>query len=195
MFGMNYQLTDLSNEVWKDISGYENIYQISNLGRVKSLKRELKNQHGKSNIIMKQRKNRDGYLRVNLKKDNKMKIVNIHRLVAIHFIENITQLPVVNHIDGDKNNNTANNLIWCTAQENTIHAFKNGLTSINKGEKSKSAKLTENDVRNIYQKYFDKKISPSLIAKKYGVSRRCIEKIIRGETWKELAYEYGVLNV
>ena len=111
-------------EIWKDIKDFEGLYQISNLGRIKSL---LDNKGKKREIIRKPRKAKNGYLYLNLWNNGKYKTVKIHRLVAEYFIDNVNELPVVNHIDGNKLNNSANNLEWCTYKQNTIHAYKNGL--------------------------------------------------------------------
>lgn len=93
-------------EIWKDIKYYENLYQGSNLGRVKSIK------FGKERIL-KTFKNKDGYLQVGLWKNNKRKIFLVHRLVAQAFLDNPNNLPEVNHKDENKLNNVVSNLEWC----------------------------------------------------------------------------------
>ena len=93
-------------EIWKDIRDYENLYQGSNLGRVKSIK------FGKERIL-KTFKNKDGYLQVGLWKNNKRKIFLVHRLVAQAFLDNPNNLPEVNHKDENKLNNVVSNLEWC----------------------------------------------------------------------------------
>lgn len=98
-------------EEFKDIEGYEGIYQISNLGNVKSLK------FGKEKIL-KPVKNIKGYLYVNLRKNGKMKSMRVHRIVAQEFIENPLNLPEVNHIDENKENNKIDNLEWCDRKYN-----------------------------------------------------------------------------
>ena len=95
-------------EIWKDIEGYEGLYQVSNLGRVKSLRR---------NIILRQGITRNGYEIVNLYK-NKSKYFLIHRLVANVFIPNPNNYPIVNHKDENKLNNCVDNLEWCTQKYN-----------------------------------------------------------------------------
>ena len=114
------------SEMWKDIEGYEGIYQVSNLGRVKSLSRNTKNQYRNSEIV-KSKEIRNGYYSVTLFKNEKGKHFTIHRLVAKAFIPNPYNKPQINHIDGNKLNNNVSNLEWCTQQENTIHAYKNNL--------------------------------------------------------------------
>jgi len=97
-------------EIWKDIEGYKGLYQVSNLGRIKSL-------HGLSERIMKQTLQK-GYLRITLLKNKKQKRFLSHRLVAQAFIPNPENKPQVNHIDEDKENNRVDNLEWVTAKEN-----------------------------------------------------------------------------
>ena len=102
-------------EIWKDIEGYENLYQVSSLGRVKSLG------NGKTSSkerFLKADKNKQDYLRVTLCKDGKVKRYAVHRLVAIAFLPNPYNLPQVNHKDEDRTNNTVENLEWCDCQYN-----------------------------------------------------------------------------
>ena len=111
-------------EIWKDIQGYEGLYQVSNLGRVKSLGRNIKKPLLKSGYcwqeerILKPYKNRKGYLNVRLCKDSRTKDFQIHRLVAIAFIPNPENKPQIDHINADKTNNNVNNLRWVTCKEN-----------------------------------------------------------------------------
>lgn len=113
----------MSNEIWKPIDGYENLYEVSNYGRVKSLG------NGKSNNskerFLKASKEGNGYLRVGLSKDGKKKDFKVHRLVASAFIENPNNLPQINHIDEDKQNNHVSNLEWCTAEYNNNYGTHN----------------------------------------------------------------------
>lgn len=101
-------------EIWKDIKDYEGLYQISNLGRVKSMK---------TNRYLKPSINTSGYYRVGLSKDYKSTQYKVHRLVAVHFIDNPSDYPVINHINGNKVDNTAHNLEWVTHRENSCHGF------------------------------------------------------------------------
>lgn len=109
-------------EIWEPIKGYENLYEVSNLGRVKSLNygRTRKEQ------VLKPVKNNKGYLLVDLCKNRKIKRFLIHRLVAQTFIPNPENKPHINHIDCNPKNNNVNNLEWCTPKENVQYAFKLG---------------------------------------------------------------------
>lgn len=117
-------------EIWKDIQNYERIYQVSNLGRVRSLSREVKSGQKTLSLKDKIRKlnpNGNGYLNLLLHKEGIKKAYRVHRLVAEAFIPNPTNLPEVNHIDGDKLNNSVSNLEWCDKSHNEIHARHLGL--------------------------------------------------------------------
>lgn len=128
----NLSLEDLPNEVWKDVPNYEGLYQVSNLGRVKSLTRQsacyiqngkrrsytVKSKICKQHLVM-------GYLMSHLSKDNKKVMHKTHRLVAEAFLPNDKKLPQVNHIDENKLNNKVENLEWCTAKENNNHGTRN----------------------------------------------------------------------
>lgn len=119
-------------EIWKDIDGYEGIYQVSNMGRVKSFDMEVKYPTGTVRIqkgrILRPGSNM-GYPRVNLCKNSISTPKLIHRLVAIAFIPNPANMPEVNHIDGIKANANVNNLEWVTGSGNMKHAHKTGLNS------------------------------------------------------------------
>ena len=110
-------------EIWKDIKGYEGLYQVSNLGRVRSLKHRGKNEIR----IRKIRIRKDNYMDISLYKNGKAKYELIHRLVAEYFVYNPKKYKYVNHKDGNKHNNIYTNLEWVTASENTQHAYENGL--------------------------------------------------------------------
>lgn len=104
-------------EVWKDIKGYEGLYQISNYGRVKSFKMK-KAQHV---YLLKPYPTKCGYLRVSLSKNNKYKGELIHRLVANYFLDNPNNYKEVNHKDENKQNNCVENLEWCDRKYNVLY--------------------------------------------------------------------------
>lgn len=124
------------NEVWKDIPGYEGLYQISNLGRVKSLARYVQNHSGtqylreeqlKTPSERKKRGAQQGYLALMLYRDNKGQNCYVHRLVAEVFLPNPQNKQTVNHKNGNKHDNRAENLEWSTYAENNGHAYETGL--------------------------------------------------------------------
>lgn len=102
-------------EVYKDIEGYEGLYQVSNLGNVKSF---VDNNGVAREKVLKPRINGRGYLHVDLCKNKKKKIYLVHRLVAQAFIENPNNLPIINHKDECKTNNIVTNIEWCTQKYN-----------------------------------------------------------------------------
>ena len=110
-------------EIWKPVKNYENLYEVSNTGKIKSLSYN----HCKTQKIMKPTINSAGYYKVELYKNGKSNIFYVHRLVSESFIENPNNYPCVNHIDCDKTNNNVYNLEWVTYKQNTKHAIKNGL--------------------------------------------------------------------
>lgn len=134
-------------EIWKDISGYENIYQISNLGRVKSLTRLVNNTHKSKRLVkerlLKQTICKAGYLKVELSKKQKHETKKIHRLVCAHFLENKENYPVINHKDGNKLNNNVSNLEWCSHRYNSNHYFS-------KNSKSKYRGVCFNKIRGMW---------------------------------------------
>jgi len=173
-------------EIWKDIEGYKGLYQISNLGRVKSLKR--KEIFGKKTRIrnekyLNQAIHKSGYLFVSLSKNNFTKNFMVHRLVILSFIKNTQNKPQVNHKNGIKTDNILENLEWVTASENRIHAYKIGLCKPN-GENHHLAKLTENQVRKI--RYEHKNLTQKEIAKIYNIKQVTVSDIRRNKNWKHI---------
>lgn len=126
-------------EIWKDIKGYEGLYQVSNLGNIKALYKEWFT--GLNNNILRTKKehllilkNNNKYQQVELYKKSKYKRTSVHRLVAIHFIKNPKDYPCVNHINAIRHDNRIENLEWCTYSQNSRHAVKLGLIKYNYGE-------------------------------------------------------------
>lgn len=110
-------------EIWKDIKGYEGIYQVSNFGRVRSLDRTVADKRGrtlkiKGKILSPSVSPKGGYLGIALCKNGKSHSMKVHRLVAEAFIPNDNNLPCINHKDEDTSNNKASNLEWCTWKYN-----------------------------------------------------------------------------
>jgi hypothetical protein len=123
-------------EIWEDIKNYEGLYQISNLGMVRSLPRRS-TQGG----ILKLGLNRDGYYHVSLSKNSVRETLKVHRLVAENFVPNPENKSCVNHKDGIKVNNEVVNLEWCTHKENSTHADII-LKKLYRGDAHKSSKIS-----------------------------------------------------
>lgn len=121
-------------EIWKGINGYDEMYKVSSLGRVKSYHPTGKLDDG----ILKVNCSPYGYALMSLYKNKTAKTIIVHRIVAMHFIPNPLNKPCVNHIDGDKLNNSISNLEWCTYSENIKHSFSIGLHTPNYAMKGRT---------------------------------------------------------
>jgi len=184
-------------EVWRNVIGYEEYYQVSNLGNVKSLDRIVVTGNRKSYIrkgkLCKLSKNNLGYMTVGFTVNNKKVNKYVHRLVAEVFLTNDENKPQVNHIDCNKENNHVDNLEWCTNSENHIHAYKNDLSKFKHNrvayskEQNGRALLTEEQVIEIREKYIPYKYSAKILAKEYNVSESCITHILNNTSWKEIS--------
>lgn len=140
----------MENEVWKDIyfkendiiNDYKGLYQVSNLGRVRSLNRyDSKKRKIKGTVLkIRHESKKRNYIHYSLNKDGKSKEFKAHRLVAIMFIPNPEGKPQVNHIDGNPENNNVENLEWCTNGENIKHAYKNNLIERKIGKRNFKSK-------------------------------------------------------
>jgi hypothetical protein len=161
---------------WRDVAGYEGLYQVSSDGRVKSRKK-----------ILSVRYNKLGYPVVVLwKSGEKPKNKLTHRLVAEAFIDHLEGKPHVNHIDGNKANNCVENLEWCTASENAIHAYQYGLTPSRKGTGCGRAKLDDDKVREIRKLLSNTELTQHQIATMFGVSRTSVAEIKTGVRWSHV---------
>lgn len=173
-------------EIWKNVVGYERIYEISNLGNIKSIARIVRiGRYGKTTkggIILKKITTKIGYHRILLGGKNIKKQFFIHRLVATAFIPNPENKPQVNHINGIKTDNRVENLEWCNSSENQIHAYKNGLQKPTNGVSNGQAKLTEKDVLEIRAS----SLTPTEISKLYKVNLPAIYKILSRIRWKHI---------
>ena len=161
-------------EIFKEIIGYEGLYWISNLGNVKSKHKILKP------VI-----NKDGYYCVTLSKKGKLKTYTLHRLIALHFIENPDNLPQVNHKDENKLNNSISNLEWCTQQYNHDYGTRNIRTGKSQINKQGSKVLLQYDLQDNFIKEFP---SVSAASRELGKSQANISKCANG--FKNQAYGY-----
>jgi len=181
---------NIVDEIWKDISGYEGCYQVSNLGRVRSCDRYTSHKTGTQFVrgqLLKPWMNDKGYFYVQLHKDSKGKKEKVHRLVAFAFVDGFFEGSQVNHIDGVKINNQASNLEFCTASKNMYHSYSMGLQPVRnvKGERHPSAKLTTQDVLAIRERISngDRR---SDIAKDYPVTVDTIHSIAARHIWSHI---------
>ena len=133
---------ELEEEIWKDVVGYEGLYQVSNLGRVKSLFRYKK--------ILKQFEDNKGYLRVTLYKNNKSKSIKVHRLVATAFIPNPNNYDCINHKDENKTNNNVENLEFCSFYYNLMYG-----TRVQRISKKNNKPILQFDLKGNFVKEFE----------------------------------------
>lgn len=157
-------------EEWRDISGYEGLYQVSNRGRVRSARK-----------IKSSQDNGRGYLMVHLNKNNKPKWHLVHRLVAKAFIPNPEQKQTVNHKDGNRANNEVSNLEWATYSENNLHSYKS-----NKRKHPTAKPIYCVETGEVYTSSYD-------ASRRTGISQtsinRCVNgilKTVNGKHWKLL---------
>jgi len=169
-------------EIWKDVIGYEGLYKVSNLGRVKSLPR---NGTIKTERVLVQKIAWNKRKQIALNKDDKRKSYCVHRLVAKAFLGLPKEKHEVNHIDGNPQNNEVSNLEWVTKSDNIKHAYRIGLKSL-KGESHNQNKLTEKQVLKIRKLYAEKKYNTVELAKKFKVCRPNISLIVNRKNWSHI---------
>lgn len=181
------------NNEWFDVPGYENEYQITRDGIVRSKPRYVNSPAagGRRLLAGKEIKTRliKGYPAFHPCVGGKKRTVYIHRLLAMLFVPNPDNKPYVNHIDGRKDNNEISNLEWCTHKENMRHAFMTGLATypdVGPGERSPSSKLRNEDVIEIKKRIAMGEGNKS-IARDFGVSPGTIGFIKTGETWSHIS--------
>jgi len=164
-------------EQWKEVVGYEGLYLVSSLGRIKSYKR-LGNYRTR---IKNDRLNRGGYKLIDLCKNSKNKTHTVHRIVAVAFLPNPFNKLTINHKNGIKSDNRLKNLEWATISENLKHAFKTGLKKPTRW----MAILTERQVKEI-RRLRKNGLTNKELAKKYGVSSSAITNVTTRIRWKHV---------
>ena len=195
---MNLSLGDMLGEQWRDISDFEGYYQISNMGRVKSLGRIVSRRPSVLKLKTRIRKyykrpskkNCPGcqmYASYILNKDGEKYVFSGHRLVAKAFLPNPLNLPEVNHIDNNGLNNCVTNLEWVTSQENSLHAIRIGVKKVSfVGESSGSSFLRNEQVLEMIHLRRSGWMLKDL-SRRYSMSMSAISAICNGKTWKHLS--------
>ena len=178
-------------ERWEDIPGYERLYQVSNLGRVKSLEKQYVNSLGrtitrKENLLSLKPTNRNR-VKVVLFKDNNRKYIDVHILVALAFIGERPEGYDVCHKDGNPSNNNVNNLRYDTRSENIIDNYRYG-------SKHSSGKLSIDDVLEIRRLHKENNISCTELASIYNVGRTTVSKIVNRKSYTWLNDEGNILD-
>ena len=175
-------------EIWKDIPEFNNEYQISNLGRIRSkeavIMRSNGSPHTRKSKILKPALD-GGYLKGAVCIDKKLVPYRIHKLVANAFVDGKKEWLEVNHINGIKSDNKAENLEWVTRSQNLIHAVKTGLLPVTRGSQRTQAKMTEETVREIY-KLKSEGIQRKFIVERLGITVNMYKDLMRGKTWKHV---------
>jgi hypothetical protein len=178
-------------EIWKDIKGFEDSYQINNNGIIKS-------KISQKGEFLHPFTNKTGYMIANLWRVNEKRTpMLISRLVAIHFIPNPDNKPCVNHKDGNKQNNNANNLEWVTYHENTLHAHRILKIAQKRGHCSEERKMKiglgntkfNKEIRDSIISDYNNGVVMSLLKTKYNMSYSSVYRIIKLKPPKSLNYE------
>lgn len=172
-------------EIWKDIEGYEGYYQVSNLGRVKSLDRKVTDNKCErifKGIILRQDIVGSGYLSVMLSKDNKQKRFLVHRLVSETFIPNPCNLPEINHKSEVKTENYVENLEWCDHSYNNTY-----LNKVERGQKKRKKPVIQISVDGIELCYW---FSSADCMKETGFKATGIIKCCKGKSKTHMGYRW-----
>lgn len=167
----------MDNEIWKDIIGYDGLYQVSNKGNIKSFKKD------KNGKLLMLKIDKDGYKNIGLRDANYIrKFKRVHRLVAEAFIENSNSFTQINHKDNNPANNYVENLEWCSVEYNNKYRFSNGNAS-HKGSKHPQATITEDVAVQIFELGHSGLFTESQLAKKFNTTRSVINKIRLSKSW------------
>ena len=176
---------NLKNEVWKDITDYKKLYQVSNYGRVKSLEKKILNKTYREKIL-KLEKSKDGYLRVDLYINNKRKHKKVHRLVAKEFLENYNDNYCINHKDENRYNNAINNLELCDYLYNINYGNRN-----KKVANKLSKKINQYDLQGNFIRTWDSMIE---IQRQLGILVSSVYSCCKGKISKTKGYVFKYYN-
>lgn len=171
-------------EIWKHVYHAPD-YEVSNKGRLRRATDAIEKINAHRGRLMSLKPDKyTGYVRCSMmSRDGKMLREQVHRLVGRAFLGNHRKGAQINHKDGDKTNNTVENIEWCSSQENVKHAWQSGLSTTNKGEKHGMSKLKKRDIKVI--KDADARgVMLKTIAEVYNVTLSTISNIVRGTSWR-----------
>jgi hypothetical protein len=167
-------------EIWKPISSLNNLYEASNLGKIRSAGHRNKGKILREYINCPSNIN---YNFVEVHIDGKKWMKKVHRLVAEVFCENSENYSIVMHLDNDRRNNKADNLQWGTLKMNSQQMIREGRGNKSRGSKHYLSKLTEDQVIEIRKKYIPRKYTLQQLAKEYNVSFGLIGHVIKNRNW------------
>lgn len=173
-------------EVWRQVPAFNGRYEASDQGRVRSM---VCGQGARSTpLILSQHDTRDGYKEVNIvKNDGSKSMIGVHRMVCAAFTGVMESSDMhASHIDGDKSNNTPENLEWATKSENELMKRVHGRVP--------AQKLTEEQVREIHRVKRSEKITNVKLGKQFGCSDRMIGKILKGDSWPHIKEEFDSIE-
>lgn len=180
-----------SKERWKDIPGYEGLYQASDLGRVRSVDRETVAKDGsvyrfKGRVLKAAPNVRSGYLYVGLRKDGRQKSCRVHLLVLLTFVGRCPSSHEGCHKNGVRVDNRLKNLKYATSAQNSADRIRHGTD--HRGEKHPNRKLTESQVKKIRRLYRTGKFTQDCLGEMFGVSQGCISSVVNRKNWNHSNY-------
>jgi len=187
---------NIGGEVWRDVCGWEDIYEVSNRGRVKRLKRRVTHRNQAGDFIMvyptkilKANPDSSGYPQVTLNavsEGKKRRVARVHRLVAEAFIPNPESKPQVNHINSNTMDANVYNLEWCTGSENQTHSWGAGQREKKCGEKSPVCKYKDGTIEKVYRLAKSKTISQEKIGALFSMPQITVSNILTKKTWSHI---------
>ena len=183
------QIDLIDGEEWRPVVGFELCYDVSSLGRVRrNQNASTKSTTFPGRILTSSADSSTGYHRVTLHSKGRKQREQVHRLVARAFIEGFEPGRHVNHKNGIKTDNRVENLEWCSARENVLHAWRMGLNTPNRGEQSGRSTLKDQDVR-IISFLLSRGVQAAILAEAFGVTGANISSIKRGQSWTHITKE------
>lgn len=167
-------------EEWRQIIGFEGCYEVSNLGRVRSIARQVVNGNRHQPVpggLMRQRFNKDGYLVINLKREGRRKTARVHKLVCEAFLGSVPPAKGIDHRDGDRSNNVLWNLRYMSQLENIRAAIAR------RGSWQRSSKLNRDEVVEI-RRLYKEGMTQKQIGEQFGINQTSVSQIILNKIWK-----------